>query len=285
MTAAFSVLMSVYKKEKPNYLKACLDSLEAQTQKATEYVIIEDGRLTPELDAVIADFQAKTKQEVSLYRFENNRGLGSALADGVRLAKHELIARMDTDDIAHPDRFEKQLAFFQLHPEATLVGSYIDEFSTDIEQPDAKKTVPLTPTEITAYAGKRNPFNHMTVMYKKQAVLAAGNYQPLPGYEDYYLWVRMLKNGGVAYNIPESLVSARADEAMYQRRGGWEYFKDGVHAYNRIYRVGLAKPTDRIVRLGGQFVVNLIPNNLRSALYRRTLRQSPADDNKKGSYE
>ncbi|MDO4671157.1 MAG: glycosyltransferase [Aerococcus sp.] len=275
-TIPFSVLMSVYQKEQPAYLRECLLSLENQTEKPTEYVIVADGPLTQALDQELEAFKERTSIPVNIYQFEENRGLGEALADGVKLAQSPWIARMDTDDIARSDRFECQVAYLKEHPDVALLGSNVDEFMTTPAEVTAHKVVPESQADILDYAKRRNPFNHMTVMYRKDAVLAAGNYQPLPGYEDYYLWVRMLKQGVVAHNLQEALVYARADQAMYQRRGGFSYLRSGISAYNQIYRVGLAKPTDWLVRMAGQLVVNLMPNRWRQSFYQKALRHKKA---------
>lgn len=282
---AFSVLMSVYHKEHPEYLTACLTSLEQQTLAPNEYVIVADGPLTPALDQILADFQARMTIPVNIHRFAENRGLGDALADGVTLAQHPWIARMDTDDIARRDRFERQVAYLKAHPEVGLIGSNVAEFMTTPAEVSAHKQVPATHEAILTYAKRRNPFNHMTVMYRRADVLKAGNYQPLPGYEDYYLWVRMLKAGVKTHNLQDVLVYARADQEMYRRRGGWAYFTAGVKAYNQIYRVGLAKPSDWLVRMAGQAVVNLMPNRWRQAFYQQALRQNQAADGDSDRWE
>lgn len=273
MVEKFSVLMSVYKNEKPDYLKATLKSLEKQTLLADEYVIVCDGPLTAELDSVIDEFQQKHEAQTSVHRFSENRGLGHSLADGVKLAKHEWIARMDTDDIAVQNRFELQMNKIQKNVNLQIIGGQISEFEDEPSNPISMRKVPITHQEILEFAKQRNPFNHMTVMYKKSAVLAAGNYLPLQGYEDYYLWVRMLVNGAEAYNLENILVYARAGEDMFKRRGGLNYYRNSVKAYNTIYRVGLATPKDWLVRNGGQLLVNLLTNDLRGKFYKKILRK------------
>lgn len=272
-TIKFSVLMSVYKKEKPDYLAACLESLVNQTLLPAEMLILCDGPLTDELEAVLHTYKEKFPDLVNIVPFSENRGLGYTLADGVELAKYDLIARMDTDDIAVSDRFAKQVDYMSQHPDIDILGSNIFEFSDSVEHVTASRIVPETHDDIYRFAKRRNPFNHMTVMYRREAVLAAGNYQPLKGYEDYYLWVRMLANGAQAANLADKLVYARADEEMYKRRGGWSYFKSGMAAYNKIYQVGLANPVDYIVRVTGQFIFNLTPIKLRTFLYKKVLRK------------
>ncbi|AEA00895.1 MULTISPECIES: glycosyltransferase [Aerococcus] len=269
----FTVLMSLYHKENPTYLRQCLDSLVKQSLPAEEILIIKDGPLTEELDAILDDFQEQYPKQTTIQAYPKNRGLGLALQDGVQLARNEWIARMDTDDICRTDRFEKQINYLKEHPEVELLGSDVFEFDQSPKEPTARKVVPHSYQDILGYAKRRNPFNHMTVIYKKSAILKAGNYQPLKGYEDYYLWVRMLKNGVKAANLDDTLVYARADQNMFKRRGGWDYFVDGSKAYQKIYQVGLASPLDWLIRMGGQAVFNLVPNSLRQNLYKKILRK------------
>lgn len=217
----FSVLMSLYHAEKPEFLRACLQSLQNQTRPADETVIVFDGEIPPELEQIVGDFQAALN--VKIVRLPENVGLGKALNFGINHCFHEQIFRMDSDDIALPHRFERQCDFWQKHPEIALLGTQIAEFDTLPEQPHATRTVPQNHAQIVEFAQQRNPFNHMTVAYKKSAVLAVGGYQHHVFMEDYNLWLRMLAHGFQAANLPETLVLARAGNAMLQRRHGWRY--------------------------------------------------------------
>ena len=142
MAIQFSVLISVYKKEKAEYLKQALQSVINQTLKPTEVVIVKDGFLTKELDECIEDFQRQHPKLFKILTFKKNRGLGLALRDGVKACKYEYIARMDSDDISKPDRFEKQFKYIQKHPETTLLGTWITEFSKDEKKPDTITQLP-----------------------------------------------------------------------------------------------------------------------------------------------
>ena len=156
----YSVLMSVYFKEKPEYLKTSIESMMNQTMPTNDFVLVCDGPLTPELDATIAELQQKYGETIRTVRFEKNGGLGHALQVGVKECRNELIVRMDSDDISRPYRCEKELEVFAAHPELSIVGSVIEEFSTTPEVIDAKRVVPETSDEIVAFSKKRNPFNH-----------------------------------------------------------------------------------------------------------------------------
>jgi glycosyltransferase involved in cell wall biosynthesis len=269
-----SILMSVYFKEDPENFKSCLQSMVDQTLKADEIVLVKDGPLTNELEAVIDEYAKKYEDLLKVVTLDQNVGLGEALNIGIQKCSNQLIARMDTDDIAVADRIEKQASYLALHPETAIVGSDIIEFETSIDNVIAHRIVPHTHDEIISFASRRNPFNHMTVMYRKDAVLQAGNYLPINGYEDYYLWVRMLKAGVRAHNLSEVLVYARAGYDMYYRRGGWKYLLDGFKALNQIYEVGLMSKKDFTIRLVGQIVVNSVPNKLRGFFYTNFLRKN-----------
>lgn len=223
----YSVLMSVYKKENANYLSQAINSMLNQTVKPTEIVLVEDGPLTDELYEVIDFFVRENPSVFKIVKNEQNLGLGLALAKGLLECSNELVARMDTDDIAKSDRIQKELAEFDEDSKLSLCGGYIREFEgEDIDYTVGIRTVPIEDTEIKTYIKSRCPFNHMTVMFKKSEVLKAGNYQHLLYNEDYLLWINMLKAGCKFKNIPEVLVDVRVDKNFYSdRRGGNQYFE------------------------------------------------------------
>jgi len=267
----FSVLMSLYIKEKPQYVEECFQSLLRQTVKADEWLVVEDGPLTPELYAVLDKYQQEYPGLIKRLPFAENRGLGLALQSGVPACTYDLIARMDTDDICREDRFEKQLAEFEKDPDLDIIGSNIDEFEDTPDIIVANRTVPLTDAEIKKYQKKRDGFNHMTVMYKKKAVLDAGNYQSCPLMEDTYLWVRMMKNGVKCKNIGEPLVFARIGKDMFNRRGGWAYFKKYKAAFKKVYETGYISWFDYASVIIIQFCVALVPQKLRGWIFKKML--------------
>lgn len=272
MAIQFSVLISVYKKEKAEYLKQALQSVINQTLKPTEVVIVKDGFLTKELDECIEDFQRQHPKLFKILTFKKNRGLGLALRDGVKACKYEYIARMDSDDISKPDRFEKQFKYIQKHPETTLLGTWITEFSKDEKKPDTITQLPCNHLEITKFAKRRNPFRHMTVIYKKQAVIDSGNYRAFLWFEDYDLWIRMLQKGYIVANIPEYLINVRADEKMFARRGGWQYLKQDCKFQKQLLKTKFICKTDFLINITIRSIVRLIPNKVRSYLYKKILR-------------
>ena len=267
----FSVLLSVYIKEKPDYLRKSLDSLLAQTVLPTQIVMVEDGPLTDELYAVLDEYQEKFSDFKRVVN-PQNLGLGKALEKGLLACDCELVARMDTDDIAYPERFEKELAAFEADPDLCICGSHMEEFDGEPENVISVKRVPLTMEEILRYAKKRNPFNHPSVMFKKSAVIEAGNYQHALGFEDYYLWIRMLQKGMKGQNIDECLVHFRAGADMFKRRGGVKYIKNAVLAKKMFYQAGFLSLGEFLFYSAAHAGVSLLPNGLRSSFYTKFLR-------------
>lgn len=272
ITILFSVLISVYKKEKAEYLKQALQSVIDQTLKPTEIVIIKDGLLTKELDDCIEDFQRQHPKLFKIITFKKNRGLGLALRDGVKVCKYEYIARMDSDDISKPDRFEKQFNYLQKHPEIALLGTWITEFNKYENKPDTVTKLPCTHQEIIKFAKRRNSFRHVTVVFKKTAVIQSGNYRDFLWFEDYDLFVRILQKGYIAANIPEYLVNVRADKDMFARRGGWQYLKQDYKFQKFLLKTKFIDKKDFTINITIRSIVRLIPNKLRSYLYKKVLR-------------
>ena len=268
----YSVLASLYYKENPVYLRQALDSIFNQTVVSDDVVLVEDGSVGEELESIVKEFEALYPQ-MRVVRFENNRGLGYALNDGIRICKNEFVARMDTDDVAKPYRMERQLKVMQEHPEYGMVSSWIDEFVADTKNVTSVRKLPEFPHEVYAYAKKRCPVNHPAVMYRKSEVLEAGGYQTKYFPEDYFLWIKMLMNGCKIYNIQESLLWFRYDPSTFARRGGWKYACDEVAPQWNVYRVGFTSLAQFLQNVTIRFTVRVMPNWMRSLFYRKVLRR------------
>lgn len=268
----FSVLMSIYLKEKAEYFHACMDSMLRQTVRPTEIVIVFDGPISPELRTAVEKYKAENPGWIKTVENPVNRGLGLALADGVPACSYELIARMDTDDIAREDRFEKQLSLFMANPELDICGSHIIEFDGTINHVLSMRIVPLSHKEITKYQKQRSAFNHMTVMFKKSTVLKAGNYEDCPLMEDDMLWIRMLLAGAKCANIDDCLVYVRTGDAMIARRGGWSYFKKYRNGRRMIRNTGYISWYDYEKTIVVQFFVALMPQKMRMFVFTKLLR-------------
>ena len=273
MSMPFSVLMSLYIKERTEYARACFESLLKQTVLADEWVIVEDGPLTEEMYVLLNEYESRYPGLIKRVPLKENQGLGKALREGVLHCTYELIARMDTDDIAREDRFERQLALFENNPDLDICGSHIKEFDRDISNILSVRKVPIEENAILKYQKRRDSFNHMTVMYKKSAVLKAGNYQEALLMEDSLLWVNMMCAGAKCANVDDYLVYARTGNAMIDRRGGWAYFKKYKSGRERIYKTGYISWWDYIETLFVQLIVSLMPNQMRRFVFERMLRE------------
>lgn len=218
----FSVLMPVYKKEKKEHLEQALESILNQSRCASEIVIMEDGILPKELEDVICKYEQL--EIVKVVRNKENRGLGITLNEGVNICEFSYVARMDCDDVAHKDRFEKQLKYLEEFPETDILGGYIQEYDEHMQRKISIRRVPIKQEDIKNQIGKSSPFNHSTVIFRKEKVLQIGNYRKIE-LEDYDLWIRMYKNNAIMHNLGEVLVDYRAGREMYIRRSGIKYIK------------------------------------------------------------
>lgn len=270
---SYSVLMSVYCKEKPEYLKAAIESMLNQTVPTNDFVIVCDGPLTFELDSVIEDICIQYPAIFQVSRLKENCGLGNALNAGLRLCRNELVARMDSDDISRPNRCELQLKKFKEKPELALCSGDIAEFISNINEIKSIRHVPSDYMEILSFARRRNPMNHMAVMFKKSVVDDVGGYIEIKYAEDYYLWVRMLKKGYKATNIEQILVNVRIGNGMYKRRGGIKYVKSICILQKKMLELHFISLFEFgfncLIRIGG----SIIPERFRRYLYIKGLRK------------
>jgi glycosyltransferase involved in cell wall biosynthesis len=211
--------------------------------------------------------------QFKVIRFDKNRGLGEALKTAVDNCSYELVARMDSDDIAVSNRFELQLCAFTEHPDVSIIGGQIEEFITSPDDVVGKRRVPQTDIELKKYMKKRCPFNHMTVMFKRSDVLEAGNYQDWFWNEDYYLWIRMALAGMKFHNLPETLVRVRVGADMYARRGGKKYFQSEYGLQKLMLDKKMIGVSTFICNVGKRVVVQmLLPNKARGWVLKKFAR-------------
>lgn len=268
----YSVLMSVYAKEKPEYLRASIESVLAQSVKTDDFVIICDGPLTEELDEVLKEVSKGQEELFQIHRLSFNVGIGRALNVGIKLCKHDIVARMDSDDLAFPTRMEKEYALLTKE-NLDLVSATVVEFSESISELGRKRQLPVSQEEIRRFARRRNPFNHPAMMYKKSSVEKAGGYQDFYLFEDYYLWVRMLLAGMQGMNLEEPLLYMRTGTGMHQRRGGTRYAKSILQFRFWQLKSGFSSPLDFLLVAPGHMLVALLPNGMRKAFYENVLRK------------
>lgn len=267
----FSVLLSIYAKECPMYFKASLDSIFHQTLFPDEVILVEDGPLTSELEQIVYDYSTRYPA-LKIVPLPTNQGLGKALNEGLKHCSYDLVARMDTDDIAMPDRFRRQIQIFEEHPEIDVCGAWVDEFEGNKRNILSTRKLPEYHEEIAAYAKRRNPINHPVVMFRKSAVIAAGGYQHCPLFEDYYLWLRMLRHGDKFYNIQESLLFFRMSPDMFKRRGGWKYAVNELRFLYMMRKMGIIGWRYFILNAIIRFPIRVMPNGVRGILYKKILR-------------
>lgn len=269
----FSVLMSVYRNDKPeDFLEAVKSVSVKQTLPPDEIVIVVDGPVPESLEKTIIEIEKNIPSSRILWQKEN-KGLGQTLNIGMKACSNELVARMDADDISVPDRFEKQIAYMKFHPEVTVCGGQISEFIDSPENIVAYRKVPLDPIDCLNYFKDRDPLNHMTVLLKKSAVMKVGNYQPWHLDEDTYLWGRLLKNGYRIANLQDILVNVRVGKEMYARRGGWKYFKSDSKILKWKLDNGFLSHSRFFYNYMARFGVQvLMPNSLRAWIFKKLLR-------------
>lgn len=274
----FSVAMSVYKNDNSQWLDLALKSITLdQTVKPDEIVLVIDGPVSDSINQVIIKYENICIQggyKLKVIWKPINQGLGKALKTAVINCRNELIARMDSDDVAKSYRFEEQLRFMQKHPEVAIVGGQIEEFISDINKIEGKRCVPCCDADIKRYMKRRCPFNHVTVMFRKQAVIAVGNYRSWLWNEDYYLWIRLAEENFIFANLQNVLVDVRVGKDMYQRRGGIGYFKSEAAIQKLLFQKKIINVFRYTINVLERLILQIImPNNLRGLIFRKFARK------------
>jgi len=265
----FSVLMSIYHKEKPEYLNKAMQSIwDEQTVKPDEIVLVQDGKLTDGLHTEIGKWKKKLGNRLfKTISLKKNIGLGNALNIGLQHCSYEIIARMDTDDIAKPDRFEKQLKIFK-NIDIDICSSWVSEFDGDEKVIVSYRKLPKSHEDILKFGKKRCPINHPATMYKKSIVENAGGYKKMMWFEDYYLWARMLMNGAKFYNSQESFVNMRAGYGQLERRSGLKYALSELQFQKKLYEMGFLNIFEFIRNSSIRFVTRIVPRTVVKKIYR-----------------
>lgn len=271
----FSVLMSVYARERPSHFDAAIESVVNQSVPPEEFVVVEDGPLPDELREVAERWERKLGSDVfRRLPLPQNVGLPKALNEGLKLCRCEWVARMDTDDVSLPDRFEKQVTFLENHPQIRLLGGQVEEYSDDLVARLGARHVPLTHEEIVRFARTRNPFNHMTVMFHRESVLSVGGYPPeLLKVQDFGLWAKMLVKGYRAANLSDVLAKVRAGNDIVRRRMGTEYFRYEWRLFNLMRQWGFLSTWDYFIAVGSRLVIRYLPQDAIEFVYSRVLQR------------
>lgn len=269
----YSVLMTVYKNDNPEWFTFAIESILNQTIKPDEFVIVQDGPVPETIEKIIDKYVKDYDKLFVIYKFKENQTLGPALHKGVELCKNNFIARMDSDDYCIPTRIEEEFKIFESDPELSLVGSNVIEFEGTPENHISNVILPETQDEIYNFSKKRCPFRHPSLLYKKDAVLKAGNYRKYYLCEDYDLYNRMLRTGSKCYNIQKPLTYMRVDKNFYKRRGGIKYLKSILKFKKEQLHVGYLTRWQYIRTATPHIIVCLMPNFLRDFVYRKMLRK------------
>ncbi len=270
-TVDYSVLMSVYYKDDPGYLNDAIESMACQTYQFKQMVIVCDGQLTSDLDHCLQNWQERLGDKLQIVRLDRNVGLGGALAEGMVHCSCDFIARMDADDISRRDRCEKLINKI-VADGLDLVGGSIEEFDKSPGDMGVLRRVPLMQDDICVRAKSRNPFNHVTVMFRRGAVERAGGYQLFPWMEDYWLWARMIKNGSRCENLDDVLVDVRVGEGMYARRSNWPYLKSQVRFFNELRKLGIVNIFEQVCSTTVRVISTVLPKNMLKSAYNLFLR-------------
>lgn len=281
MKKKYSVLMSVYHKENPTWFDESIKSMFEQTIKPNEFVLVEDGPLTKELYDVVEKYKKEYPNEFKVVAIEKNVGLGPALRRGVEECSNEYIARMDSDDYSMPQRIEKEFEVFERHPDIGMVGTNVSEFIDSINNVICNVILPETNEEIIKFSKRRCPFRHPSIMYKKSAVLKAGNYRNFYLCEDYDMWIRMIRSGCKCYNIQKIYVYMRIGKDFYKRRGGHKYFKSINKFKKEQLNNGYFSIIEYLESSIPHAIVCYMPNFMRDFVYRNLLRKKVGKNGKR----
>ncbi|MET0999817.1 MAG: glycosyltransferase [Marmoricola sp.] len=266
----FSLLMSTWRSDRPDYLReAFVSSVHEQTRRPTQVVLVQDGPVPEELAAEIRHLVETSPVPVRHVQLAENQGLGPALDAGLRASDHEIVARMDADDVSAPDRFEKQLPLIEAG--ADIVGSGLWEFGETTADTVGRRTPPTDPDEIRRVIRFRDPFNHPTVVYRRSAVVAAGGYSDMALMEDYLLFTRMVAAGAVPANLAEPLVHYRVGDGAYARRGGMTLLRSELALQSRFRRLGLTSRRQYLRNVLVRGGYRLVPEGVRKVAYRSLL--------------
>ncbi|MBQ0367357.1 glycosyltransferase, partial [Providencia rettgeri] len=243
--------------------------IEHQIKKAAEIIIVKDGPLNQDLNNLIDSFAKKSLSIVKIINLPYNAGLGNALNEGLKYCSNNWVFRMDTDDLCTPNRFMKQIEYIQKNPNISLFGSCTEEFDSSMSNSLGLRKVPTSHNEIKQYTKRRNPFNHMTVAFRKDVIESVGGYQHHLYMEDYNLWIRVIAAGHQVGNIDEVLVNVRGGDSMVKRRKGLVYIKSEL----QLAKLKIEKNIDSPIGAYSNFIIRslprLLPTYMLSKVYKK----------------
>lgn len=268
----YSVLMSVYANDNPAYLDQAIESMAGQDLPFGDFVLVCDGPVSREIDQVIAVWRERLDTRMTVVRLEENGGLGNALNAGLSRCKCDYVARMDSDDLSRPRRCSLLLSKL-VEDDLDLVGGSIEEFTSNPGDLGSIRTVPCCYEAILQRVKTRNPFNHVSVMFKRAAVENVGGYQHYAWMEDYWLWARMLASGCRCANIEDVLVDVRTGNGMYKRRSNTAYLKSQLSFFEDLRRLGLINRFEQLSSSLIRTLITMMPVGMVESVYNRVLRE------------
>lgn len=246
---AISVIMSAYNAEA--FIGAAIESMLSQSFRDFEFLIVNDG--SKDATKQIIERYAARDARIRLIDREN-KGLIFSLNQLIQDARGELLARMDADDISHPERLAKQAAFMAAHPACGVVGSWAHRMGGDGNVwPGYVYKYPVTPADVRAAISYACVMMHPTVMYRRDAVRRIGGYHPGFHYsEDFDLWLRMVDFTEL-HNIPEPLLTYRTHgDQITSRHVVEQRLNTGISLYAwKMRQEGWPDPTAGVSRLPG----------------------------------
>ena len=263
----FSVLLPVYFRDRSDHLRrAFASSVTDQTLRPDEVVVVCDGPLGARLQEAVEEVCADSPVPLRRVTLPRNVGLGPALNAGLAACTHDVVARMDADDVSLPQRFARQLPV--IDQGADIVGSALLEFDEDEDDIVGVRTPPLTEPEITSWSRFHQPFNHPTVVFRKSLVQAVGGYEDVPLLEDYWLFARLIARGARVANVPEPLVKYRVGEGAFSRRGGLPMLRSELRLQHLLYDSGFTTRRQYARNLVVRGGYRLVPEAVRRHAYR-----------------
>jgi glycosyltransferase involved in cell wall biosynthesis len=266
----FSLLLAVWARDRPDFLAEAFGStVLRQTRRPDHVLLVQDGPVGDDLAGMIADLAGSSPVPTDVLRLEHNVGLGPALDAGLAACTYDVVARMDADDISLPERFAVQLPVIEAG--ADIVGSGLLEFGADPDDIVGRRTPPTDPDRIRARARFADPFNHPTVVYRREAVRRAGGYQDLALMEDYLLFARMIGTGARVANVAEPLVMYRVGAGAYARRGGTGLLRSELAIQRRFRELGFTTRWQFVRNVVVRGGYRLVPEGVRRFAYRRVI--------------
>lgn len=263
-----SVLLCVYYGNDAENLKTAIDSITIeQTAPPEELVIVVDGPINENLNNILVGVKNNYPGTKIVYLAENH-GVGYASNQGLKVCNKSLVAKMDADDIAEPNRLELQCREFQNNPDLVLLGGQLAEFDDTTGEVVSIREVPIDEDKIKKFARRRSPFNNQTVMYKKQFIDKLGGYPSFNRSEDYYLYAKVISAGYQVKNLDKVLTKFRLDRDAIKRRRTWHNTKENIIARNNLRKLGVSSSLDFIIMSIVYIFLFILPTPLVSLIYR-----------------